>query len=132
MTAEVHHIGEVAVAVGLSLKTIRHYDEVGVVPPSGRSAGGFRLYTDEDIERLRLVKLMKPLDFTLDEMRQLLQARDELGSEDLTVERREDLRGRLAMFAALVEQRSLRLREQLDAVEGLSSLLHQEAAAVEE
>ena len=37
-----HQIGEVADVVGLSLRTIRHYEEVGLVPPSGRTAGGFR------------------------------------------------------------------------------------------
>lgn len=56
MDSEMHQIGEVAEAVGLSLRTIRYYEEVGVVPPWGRTAGGFRLYTDDDIERLRLVK----------------------------------------------------------------------------
>jgi len=48
-----HQIGQVAGAVGLSLRTIRHWEEVGLVLPSGRSAGGFRLYTDQDTaERL--------------------------------------------------------------------------------
>jgi DNA-binding transcriptional MerR regulator len=45
--SELHQIGAVANAVGLSLRTIRYYEEVEVVPPSGRTAGGFRLYTDE-------------------------------------------------------------------------------------
>jgi MerR family transcriptional regulator, copper efflux regulator len=80
-----HQIGEVAEAVGLSLRTIRYYEEVGVVPPSGRTAGGFRLYTDGDIERLLLVKQMKPLDFSLEEMRDLLQTRDRLAA-DVTAE----------------------------------------------
>ena len=55
-----HQIGQVAEAVGLSLRTIRHWEEVGLVLPSGRSAAGFRLYTDRDTERLRLLKKMKP------------------------------------------------------------------------
>jgi MerR family transcriptional regulator, copper efflux regulator len=71
-------IGEVADRLGLSLRTIRHYDEVGLVVPSGRTAGGFRLYTDEDVERLALIKRMKPLGFSLDEMRDLLEIRDSL------------------------------------------------------
>ena len=44
-------IGQVAEATGLSLKTIRHYDEVGLVTPSERSPGGFRLYTTADVDR---------------------------------------------------------------------------------
>ncbi len=71
-----HQIGEVAEAVGLSLRTIRYYEEVGIVVPSGRSGGGFRQYTDDDIERLRVVKAFKPLEFSLDEMRDLLELRD--------------------------------------------------------
>jgi DNA-binding transcriptional MerR regulator len=42
-------IGEAAERVGLSLRTIRHWDEVGLVVPSARSNGGFRLYTEADI-----------------------------------------------------------------------------------
>ncbi|MFN3007660.1 MerR family transcriptional regulator [Mycolicibacterium wolinskyi] len=67
-------IGEVAARTELSIKTIRHYDEVGLVTPSARSAGGFRLYTAADVDRLLAIRRMKPLGFTLDEMRELLAA----------------------------------------------------------
>ena len=62
-----HHmqIGEVAEQVGLSLRTIRYYEEVGLVTPSSRTSGGFRLYTETEVARLRLVKRMKPLEFSL-------------------------------------------------------------------
>jgi MerR family copper efflux transcriptional regulator len=73
-------IGEVAERTGLSLRTIRHYEEVGLVVPSARSQGGFRLYTDEDVDRLQMVKRMKPLDFSLDQMRELLEIIDRLAS----------------------------------------------------
>lgn len=65
-------IGEVAETVGLSIRTIRHYDEMGVVEPSGRTSGGFRLYTHADVQRLRFVKSLKPLKFSLEEVRELL------------------------------------------------------------
>ena len=67
------HIGQVAIRTELSLRTLRHYDEVGLVRPSGRSEGGFRLYTEPDVEKLFLIRRMKPLGFSLDEMRQALQ-----------------------------------------------------------
>lgn len=67
-------IGEVATRTELSIKTIRHYDEVGLVAPSARSAGGFRLYTADDVRRLLAIRRMKPLGFTLDEMGRLLDA----------------------------------------------------------
>jgi MerR family transcriptional regulator, copper efflux regulator len=67
-------IGIVAERTGLSIRTLRHYDEVGLVTPSARSGGGFRLYTEHDVDRLRAIRRMKPLGFTLDEMKQLLDS----------------------------------------------------------
>lgn len=123
-----HQIGEVAEAVGLSLRTIRHYEEVGLVPPSGRSGGGFRLYTDDDIDRLRLVKQMKPLDFTLEEMRDLLDVRDRLAAAPGDEGDRAQLRERLAMYAAAAETRCEKLRDQLQAAESMASTLRREVA----
>lgn len=123
-----HQIGEVADAVGLSLRTIRHWDEVGLAPPSGRSTGGFRLYTDDDIERLMLVKALKPLDLTLEEMRELVETRDRLRAGATGTERTELLE-RLAMFSALTDERCARLREQLTSVEDLAARLRAEATA---
>lgn len=67
-------IGQVAERTELSIKTIRHYEEVGLVTPSARSAGGFRLYTTADVERLLIIRRMKPLGFSLAETKQLLDA----------------------------------------------------------
>jgi MerR family copper efflux transcriptional regulator len=64
-------IGEVAERVGLSLRTVRYYEEVGLVTPASRSEGGFRLYSAADVERLQLLKRMKPLGLSLEEMREL-------------------------------------------------------------
>jgi DNA-binding transcriptional MerR regulator len=123
----IHQIGEVAEAVGLTLRTIRYYEEVGVVPPSGRTAGGFRLYTDDDIERLRLVKQMKPLDFSLEEMRDLFAVRDRL-AQDVAGEDREQLTERLGMYAAIAHTRCEALRAQLESAEGMATTLHRETA----
>jgi MerR family copper efflux transcriptional regulator len=112
---QMHQIGEVAEAVGLSLRTIRHYEDVGVVVPSGRSAGGFRLYTDADVDRLRLVKRMKPLNFSLEEIRDVLALLDDVdgtGDPDALTESG-DVAGRLEMYAALAAERCERLRAQL-------------------
>jgi DNA-binding transcriptional MerR regulator len=115
-----HQIGEVADAVGLSLRTIRHYDEMGVVVPSGRSAGGFRLYTDGDVDRLRLVKKMKPLDFSLEEIRDVLALLDDVDAEgDVSA----DVGDRIGMYAALAVERCERLREQLAAASELTDTL---------
>ena len=76
----VRKIGEVAEITGLSIRTLRHYDELGLVAPSGHTAGGFRLYTDADVQRLFLVRRMKPLGFSLERMRQFLRATDVLSA----------------------------------------------------
>ncbi len=74
-------IGEVTERTGLSIPTLRHYDSVGLVTPSGRSPGGFRLYAEDDVRRILLVRRMKPLGFTLEQMRDFLDAADGDGEE---------------------------------------------------
>ena len=74
------HIGELAERAGMSLRTIRHYDEVGLLVPSGRTTGGFRVYTEQDLERLLVIRRMKPLGFTLEEMAELLRVVDGLAA----------------------------------------------------
>lgn len=66
-------IGKVAERAGLSLRTVRYYEETGLVVPSGRTEGGFRLYSEDDVARLLAVKQMKPLGLTLEEMSDLLE-----------------------------------------------------------
>ncbi|WP_030143859.1 MULTISPECIES: MerR family transcriptional regulator [Mycetocola] len=117
------HIGEFAERTGMSLRTIRHYDEVGLVTASLRTDGGFRLYSEADFERMILIRRMKPLGFTLEEMAELLAIIDEgRAAEDSSgtdprltefireaTERREKLRTQLAMadeFVALLERQA--------------------------
>ncbi|MCP2636522.1 MerR family transcriptional regulator [Microbacterium sp. HD4P20] len=84
------HIGEVAERTTLSLRTLRHYDEIGLVVPSGRTEGGFRLYTEDDIARLMLIRRMKPLGYSLEQMRDVLASFDALAADPASeVHRRE-------------------------------------------
>ncbi|HUF99667.1 MAG TPA: MerR family transcriptional regulator [Ilumatobacter sp.] len=124
-----HQIGEVADVVGLSLRTIRYYEEAELVLPSGRSSGGFRLYTELDIERLRLVKHMKSLDFSIEEMRDLMHVRDRLADPATQSLDREALGARLSMFAMLADERCEMLRQQLAAAYRVSATLRHEARA---
>lgn len=75
------HIGDIVEATGLSHRTIRHYDEVGLLPASTRSEGGFRVYTESDLQRMLVIRSMKPLGFTLEEMGELLDTVDKLAAE---------------------------------------------------
>ena len=117
-------IGEVAERTSLSLRTIRYYEEVGLAPPSARSPGGFRLYTDRDVDRLLLIKRMKPLDFSLEEMRDLLGLLDELRAASEGTPGRLGLVDRLAMYRSVAEQRVETLRVQLESAQAFVEDLH--------
>ncbi len=66
------HIGELADRTGLSLRTLRHYDEIGLLRPSGRTDGGFRVYSEDDSTRLTLIRQARALKFSLEEIGELL------------------------------------------------------------
>jgi MerR family transcriptional regulator, copper efflux regulator len=113
-------IGRVADRTGLSLRTIRFYEENGLVVPTARSGGGFRLYSQGDIARLEVIKRMKPLGFSLEEMQQLLTLLDDLAQAG---DDREDLLDRLRMFHEAATARVTALREQLAVAEGFADTL---------
>jgi DNA-binding transcriptional MerR regulator len=113
-------IGEVAERTGLSLRTIRYYEEVGLVVPSARSQGGFRLYTEPDIERLALVKRMKPLGFQLEEMRELLAVLDPSATG---MAPSDEQRAQLRQYCETAEQRCAELRAKLEMAEEFAAML---------
>ncbi len=117
-------IGEVAVRTELSLRTIRHYEEAGLITPSARSQGGFRLYAEKDVNRFMVIRRMKPLGFTLNEMRELLEVTDRLDA-DPPVEpaERAKLLQRLRNFEDIVQQRIVDLRTQLQRAEEFAATL---------
>ncbi len=122
------HIGELAERTGLSLRTIRHYDEVDLLRPSGRTEGGFRLYTETDLERLLLIRRMKPLGFTLEEMREMLTIVDALEAPR-TSTTQTHLHIRLGELIATATERRAALQRQLHMADELIELLrsHQPA-----
>jgi MerR family copper efflux transcriptional regulator len=70
-------IGAVARVLGMSAKTIRYYEDIGLVPPPRREGTGWispgrRIYVDDDIERLRFVKQARKLDFQIVDIKELL------------------------------------------------------------
>ncbi|MFC6880724.1 MULTISPECIES: MerR family transcriptional regulator [Actinomadura] len=119
-------IGEVAEQTGLSLRTIRYYGEVGLAPPTARSSGGFRLYTDDDVARLRVIMRMKPLDFSLEEMRDLLEILDRLSAPDTSGTERAGLLDRLADYHHLVQERTAKIRARLTDAEQFTAELSAE------
>jgi DNA-binding transcriptional MerR regulator len=66
-----YRIGELASSVGLTTRTIRYYEEIGLLDSVRRVEGGKRLYSDQDNQRLRFIKRLKDLGLTLAEMQEL-------------------------------------------------------------
>lgn len=67
-----HRVGDVARLARVSVRTLRHYDQIGLLRPSARSAAGYRLYAPEDLERLQQVLFYRELGFGLGEIRDLM------------------------------------------------------------
>jgi len=70
-------IGEVARRAECKVETVRYYEQIGILPPPERSAGGQRRYDVDHLKRLRFVRRARGLGFTLDEVRNLLQVADD-------------------------------------------------------
>jgi DNA-binding transcriptional MerR regulator len=64
-------IGELADLVGVSTRTIRYYEEIGLLNSVKRAEGGKRVYTDLEVQRLKFIKRLKHLGLTLSEMHEL-------------------------------------------------------------
>ena len=70
-------IGEVADAVGVNRRTIRYYEDIGLLPDPDRTAAGYRDYTAADVDRLVFVKTARRLGFTLAEVTEILAFREQ-------------------------------------------------------
>ena len=114
--ADYFQIGDVAEHTGLSLRTIRYYDEVGLVPAIARTDGGYRLYTTTAVKRFEMIKRMKPLEFSLDQMRHVFYLLTRLDTVTTDTERH-TLIAELTTIRATAQQRRDRLAAQLDAAE---------------
>lgn len=122
------HIGEVVELTGLSHRTIRYYEEMGLVTPAARTDGGFRLYDDADIARLLLVRPMKPLGFSVEEMRALLEALDVLADPAGEPGHEAQAREHVAAVYADAEQRLADLRRTTARAEELTASLREAMA----
>jgi DNA-binding transcriptional MerR regulator len=124
---ELHQIGEVAEKVGLSLRTVRYYEEVGLLAPLARTEGGFRLYGQGHIDQLLLIKQMKPLGLSIDEMRAILEARDALQTSS-SPKKRAAAQAELEGFAETATERCTELKEKLRNAERFAAQIRREAS----
>ena len=72
--------GDIARLTGVSPDTIRHYERIGVLPLVPRTSSGYRMYDNQAIERVHLVRRALRLGFTLPELSEILRVRDEGGA----------------------------------------------------
>ena len=94
-------IGELAEAAGMTVRNVRNHQSRGLIgPPVLEARTGY--YGAEHLERLQLIRRMKPLGFSVQEMRELLDARDTVAADQTHAEARE----RLARFAEDVKRRA--------------------------
>jgi DNA-binding transcriptional MerR regulator len=98
-------VGAVARLAGISVRTLHHYDEIGLLTPSGRSGAGYRRYAEGDLERLQRILFYRELGFGLDDIRTVMTD----GSRDASVH----LRRQHAMLLERIE----RLKRMAAAVE---------------
>ena len=68
-------IGDLAEKAGITTRTIRYYEELGLIEPEDRSEGGFRLYSENQLRRLRIIQSLKSLGFELERIRELFDLR---------------------------------------------------------
>lgn len=73
---EAHKVGELADSSGLSIRTLRYYDQIGLLAPSDRSGAGHRLYSAADVRRLYRICLLRGVGLSLDEIGRALDEPD--------------------------------------------------------
>jgi len=67
-----YKVKEVADMVGVSVRTLHHYDQIGLLKPESESPAGYRLYADKDLEKLQQILFFKELDFNLQEIKEII------------------------------------------------------------
>lgn len=105
-------IGDAARASGLSVRTIRFYEEVGLTPPPRRTEAGYRAYSRADLRRLRLARRARLLGVPLQEMKSLLEEAMSLECRDLA-----------ARLLALIDERQAAAEMQIAALRAFQSEL---------
>ena|SRR5215204_190426 len=97
-----YSVGRVADLSGVTIRTLHHYDEIGLLSPGGRSDAGYRVYEDSDLERLQRILFYRELGFTLKEISTII---DDPGTDAMGHLRRQRglLVERIARFNAMVD-----------------------------
>ncbi|MCC3375112.1 MerR family transcriptional regulator [Cohnella sp. REN36] len=119
-------VGELAKLTGLTIRTLRYYDQIGLFSPSGYSEGGYRLYDRSDLPRLQQILALKELGLTLEETKAILAdpGYDPLEVVTLQIARLRDQIGRQQRLMRALLNVSARMRAgEQPTVEGFAQLL---------
>ena len=117
------HIGEVATRTELSLRSLRHWEEVGLLHPSGRTDGGFRLYTEDDVQKILVIRRMKPLGFSLDQMKAVMSDIEVVGDARTAPADRSAASQRLEAIRVETVDRRARLVRQVEMADEFLDLI---------
>ncbi len=117
------HIGEMAEKSGVSSRTLRHYESIGLLPPTGRSEGGFRVYTEEDLRRFMTIRRMKALNYSTTEMGRLLELLDIAENDDAPEAERAEARAELDAIRADARTRREKLARQVERADEFLGIL---------
>ncbi|WP_018638993.1 MerR family transcriptional regulator [Parafrankia elaeagni] len=124
------YIGELAERARLSLRTVRFYEEAGLLAPVGRTIRGFRLYDEDAVDRLDMVKSVKPLGFTLEEIREILTLRDAARGHGLVEGQQEDLQEQLRKWSERAQEKIAKMREKMNVAESFVCWLREQGEPV--
>jgi DNA-binding transcriptional MerR regulator len=108
-------IEQVATRTGLTKRTLRYYEEVGLLPPTDRTEGNYRRYTESDVQRLERIKELRDLlGFSLSDIRDLLRTEEERGQIRMAYQHEADATVKVAQLDRADEliHEQLRLIEQ--------------------
>ena len=100
-----YSVGRVADLAGVTIRTLHHYDEIGLLSPSGRSAAGYRIYEEPDLERLQQILFYRELGVALEEIATIID------------DPRTDAVGHLRRQRGLLTERIERLRKMVAAID---------------
>ena len=115
-------IGEVAERTGVTQRTLRFYEEKGLLKPPSRLEGGFRLYSEDDVKRVEQIKRLQTLlGFTLADIKEMVEA-EEVKTQ-LRAEYRKD---------AEISERRAKLQKAIDVTERQVAVVDQKLASLEE
>ena len=118
--APVWKIGELARRTGLTVRTLHHYDEIGLLSPAERSDGGHRVYAEADVQRLYRIVSLRSLGFPLDAIAQALDSQT-FDAQQAVDDHLRRLEAQIAQEQQLLDKLR-RLRQRLDADDFLTTI----------